>query len=178
MAKKNITKDSTSAKQTAATRRTKKTVTPTKKAPTKKKQVETSKDEVIIPKSIKEKKKKVVKKNSKVIAPKKKVTTKEIKKSKVVKTTKRTVKSGKTPTIITTLAKLEKVKTENNSGAFLAIKYNTPNKKSNKKCFILPQTASSAEFSEMGEKVKQGLVKWSHYAIDGDIGYHYYEKLK
>ena len=32
--------------------------------------------------------------------------------------------------------------------------------------------------NEIIEKVKQGLLRWSFYAIDNDNGYHYYLKIK
>jgi hypothetical protein len=41
----------------------------------------------------------------------------------------------------------------------------------------LSGNADSSKFREMGEKLKNGKVKWAFYAIDGDIGYHYYEVL-
>lgn len=34
------------------------------------------------------------------------------------------------------------------------------------------------KFNEIAEKIKNGEVKWSYYAIDNDKGYHYYFKLK
>jgi hypothetical protein len=32
--------------------------------------------------------------------------------------------------------------------------------------------------NEIGEKVKQGLLKWSFYALDNDNPYQYYYKIK
>ena len=42
----------------------------------------------------------------------------------------------------------------------------------------LSENANPAKFNEMGQKVQKGLVKWSYYTIDGNVGYHYYLKLK
>jgi len=40
------------------------------------------------------------------------------------------------------------------------------------------ENAKNARFAEMGERVQKGELKWSYYAIDGNVGYHYYRKLK
>ena len=40
------------------------------------------------------------------------------------------------------------------------------------------ENAKNTRFVEMGEKVQKGELKWSYYAIDGNVGYHYYRKLK
>tara|TARA_Y100000389_G_scaffold187573_1_gene209139 strand:- start:10 stop:381 length:372 start_codon:yes stop_codon:yes gene_type:complete len=40
------------------------------------------------------------------------------------------------------------------------------------------ENANPAKFNDMGQKVQKGLVKWSYYTIDGNVGYHYYLKLK
>ena len=40
------------------------------------------------------------------------------------------------------------------------------------------ENANPAKFNDMGQRVQKGLVKWSYYAIDGNVGYHYYLKLK
>jgi len=40
------------------------------------------------------------------------------------------------------------------------------------------ENAKKARFVEMGERVQNGELKWSYYAIDGNVGYHYYRKLK
>lgn len=59
-----------------------------------------------------------------------------------------------------------------------------PKPKSNKKpvndnrYVRVSERSKTAKFVEMGEKVQRGEVKWMYYAIDGDIGYHYYLKLK
>jgi hypothetical protein len=33
-----------------------------------------------------------------------------------------------------------------------------------------------SRFIDIGEKVKNGELKWLYYAVDGNIGYHFYEK--
>ncbi len=40
------------------------------------------------------------------------------------------------------------------------------------------ENSKSSKFFDMGEKVKKGELRWAYYAIDGNIGYHYYKKLK
>lgn len=40
------------------------------------------------------------------------------------------------------------------------------------------EKSKTSKFVEMGEKVQRGEVRWVYYAIDGNIGYHYYLKLK
>jgi len=40
------------------------------------------------------------------------------------------------------------------------------------------ENANPAKFNDMGQRVQKGLVKWSYYTIDGNVGYHYYLKLK
>lgn len=42
----------------------------------------------------------------------------------------------------------------------------------------LSSKAKLSRFIEFGEKIQGGELKWSHYTIDGNIGYHYYLKLK
>jgi hypothetical protein len=42
----------------------------------------------------------------------------------------------------------------------------------------LSSKAKLSRFIEFGEKIQRGELKWSHYAIDGNVGYHYYLKLK
>lgn len=42
----------------------------------------------------------------------------------------------------------------------------------------LSSKAKISKFIEFGEKIQMGELKWSHYVIDGNIGYHYYLKLK
>tara|TARA_R110000851_G_scaffold238283_2_gene391079 strand:+ start:399 stop:677 length:279 start_codon:yes stop_codon:yes gene_type:complete len=34
------------------------------------------------------------------------------------------------------------------------------------------------KFIEIGKRVYKGELRWMYYAIDGNIGYHYYKKLK
>lgn len=34
--------------------------------------------------------------------------------------------------------------------------------------------SDSKNFHEMGQKVQKSEVVWSHYAVDGNFGYHYY----
>jgi len=34
-----------------------------------------------------------------------------------------------------------------------------------------------SRFVEIGEKVKNGELKWLYYAMDGKIGYHFYKKI-
>lgn len=38
----------------------------------------------------------------------------------------------------------------------------------------LASNATQDKFNEMGKKINEGLVEWSFYAIDGELGYHYY----
>ena len=38
----------------------------------------------------------------------------------------------------------------------------------------LAMDAPQEEFKAMGERVQSGEVKWHHYAVDGNKGYHYY----
>ena len=40
------------------------------------------------------------------------------------------------------------------------------------------ENAKSSRFHEMGQKVQAGELQWAYYAIDGNVGYHYYKKLK
>lgn len=42
----------------------------------------------------------------------------------------------------------------------------------------LASNESSEKFNEMSRKINEGLIEWSFYAIDGDLGYHYYLVLK
>ena len=51
-------------------------------------------------------------------------------------------------------------------------------KKNNREYVKVSENSKSSKFVEMGEKVQKGEVKWSYYAIDGNVGYHYYLKLK
>jgi len=162
---KRVTKPTTSAKQTAATRRTKKTTTPTKKTPTKKAPI----------------KKTATKSDTKKPATKasgKKTATKSATTKKTATPKKRTVKSGKNPTTKTTFSALEKEK-----AAILAkIKNKKPKatakKNKSKEFYRIPENAPQVKFNEMGEKVRLGEVKWAYYATDNGLGYHHYEKLK
>jgi hypothetical protein len=162
MAKRVPKSTTTSAKQTAATRRTKKTKTATKKAPVKK-TTKTSGKAATPKKSAKTTKK--VPPNKPTVISGKKVTTK---KGPVKKTTK------------TTLAAVAKYKAEQaEKVAALEAKRKGSRKKTLKReYYVLSEKAPSSEFSEMGEKVRLGEAKWVYYAIDDDIGYHHYEKLK
>ena len=36
----------------------------------------------------------------------------------------------------------------------------------------------SKDFSSIKTRVEKGELKWSHYAVDEEVGYHYYEILK
>ena len=74
----------------------------------------------------------------------------------------------------TTVKKIEKVlsemvpteKVENK-------KTNTDNRFERHKAF-----GDLAKRSEISDKVKNGQLRWSFYAIDGENGYHYYLKIK
>jgi hypothetical protein len=160
---KRVTKPTTSAKQTAATRRTKKTTTPTKKAPAKTPVKKTATPTPLVTNG-------------------KKTTTKTAKTpTKTATTKKRTVRSGKNPTVKTTLAAAARAKKVNEkpiTGAQAAVKDPTPRKGPKRYFYVLPETASSDEFTVMGDRIKNGEAMWSHYAIEGDVGYHHYEKLK
>ena len=167
MAKRVIKKTDTSVKQTAATRRTKKTKTVVKKVPVKKvpvKKVPVKKVPV----------KKVVKKtlSNKTVKPSKK-TVRTVKKKTVVK-----------KTIKTTLAAVARVKLENElrSAEKLEKKQRDKKRGPKREYYIIAETAPIKVFSEMGERVRVGDVKWAYYAIDDSsgvrIGYHHYEKLK
>jgi hypothetical protein len=39
----------------------------------------------------------------------------------------------------------------------------------------LSQNATTAKYQAMGERVRNGEVEWAFYAIDGNLGYHYYK---
>jgi hypothetical protein len=39
------------------------------------------------------------------------------------------------------------------------------------------ENAKNEKFVEMGERVQRGELQWAYYAIDGNVGYHYYKKL-
>ena len=49
--------------------------------------------------------------------------------------------------------------------------------KSNLKFERLAMNDSDAKFAEFSKRVNSGELRWVHYAIDNDIGYHYYLKI-
>jgi len=126
---KRITKTNTSAKQKAATRRTKKEATPIKKAPVKKTATE---------------KPKTAKSGNET----------------ATKTDKKEVKVAET------------AKSGNETSKVRSLK-NKPNE-----YVRLPSNGNREDFTAMGERVRIGEVQWAYYALDGDIGYHYYRILK
>ena len=38
----------------------------------------------------------------------------------------------------------------------------------------LPSNAKREDFRAMGERIRSGEIQWAYYAVDGNIGYHYY----
>ena len=36
----------------------------------------------------------------------------------------------------------------------------------------------SSNFNSLNKRIESGELKWSHYAVEDEIGYHYYEILK
>lgn len=42
----------------------------------------------------------------------------------------------------------------------------------------ISENSQATKFKEMGERIQRGEIKWSFYGIDGNVGYHYYLKLK
>jgi hypothetical protein len=76
---------------------------------------------------------------------------------------------GVKPTTVTTFAEAAKAKEP--------IKKTKASKKALNHVRI-SETASKDEFSIMWDKVKNGELKWGYYAIDGNVGYHYYLVLK
>ena len=42
----------------------------------------------------------------------------------------------------------------------------------------ISENSQASKFKEMGERIQRGEIKWSFYGIDGNVGYHYYRKLK
>lgn len=50
-------------------------------------------------------------------------------------------------------------------------------KRNNREYIKVSENSKSNKFIEMGVKVQKGEVKWSYYAIDGNVGYHYYLKI-
>ena len=83
------------------------------------------------------------------------------------KTTTRKTTTRKTTTKKTTT---KKPTTSNNKST--SVKINPNN------YVRISENSNPAKFNEMGQKVQKGLVKWAYYAIDGNVGYHYYLKLK
>jgi hypothetical protein len=64
-------------------------------------------------------------------------------------------------------------------------KFRTPNKKkivkatrSAREYIRVSEKSKKSKFNEMGERVQRGEVRWSYYAIDGNIGYHHYLIIK
>lgn len=49
-------------------------------------------------------------------------------------------------------------------------------KKKNKDILKVSENSRLSRFINIGEKVKNGELKWLYYAIDSNIGYHFYEK--
>ena len=105
-------------------------------------------------------------KKSTTTTPKKKSTTTNsgarTKKPTTRKTTTRKTTTKKTTT--------KKPTTSNNKST--SVKINPNN------YVRISENSNPAKFNEMGQKVQKGLVKWAYYAIDGNVGYHYYLKLK
>ena len=104
---------------------------------------------------------------------KKQTTTKVGAKKKVVKSTiKKAPTKGKVPTTKTTLAK---------QAAVVAAKAEPKKKRKTKNArehVTISENATKDKFSAMWERVKSGELKWSYYAIDGNVGYHHYLVLK
>ena len=106
-------------------------------------------------------------------SPAKKTTTSKkptTKKSPVKKTT--TTKSGTTKRVVNnkTISKgIITPKTDNSGNTTRKLQY---------EYIRLAENANKAKFNEMGQKVQSGEVQWAYYAVDDDIGYHYYRKLK
>jgi hypothetical protein len=136
-----------SSKQTAATRRTKKTTTPVKKAPVKKSS--TTKKTVS----------KTPVKKTPMVTPSQK---------NVVK--KRTVRSGKNLTVKTTLAEITKTQPKITPSR-PKIKINQSS------IIKISEDESSERFSEIGEQVKKKKLKWLYYAVVNGTGHHHYQKL-
>ena len=42
----------------------------------------------------------------------------------------------------------------------------------------VPGNAKENRFNEIGQKVQSGELQWAYYAVENDIGYHFYRKLK
>lgn len=166
MAKRAI-KSETSAKQTAALKRTKKVVTPTKKAPTKK--VITKKEEVTTLKKAPVKK-----------APVKKVTTakppvKTTAKAKV----KKVVVESPMKKVLKKASKVVGIQHKAIDGTAMPSKNARPSRVNKNTVFVkVPYNATSEEFKVVGNRIKNGEVQWAYFAVDGDKSYHYYRVLK
>lgn len=50
--------------------------------------------------------------------------------------------------------------------------------KNNDQHIRISENAQSSKFTSMGERVRNREVEWSYYAIDDNVGYHYYKVLK
>jgi biopolymer transport protein ExbD len=48
--------------------------------------------------------------------------------------------------------------------------------KKNDNFIRLSENAKFERFVEMGERIKRGEIVWSYFALDGNVGYHYYRK--
>jgi hypothetical protein len=42
----------------------------------------------------------------------------------------------------------------------------------------VPGNTKENRFNEIGQKVQSGELQWAYYAVENDIGYHFYRKLK
>lgn len=99
----------------------------------------------------------------------------------------RRTKKGKTPV---KKAPIKKVRVDN-----LVTSGNTSEVKTTKKVVKTPKVAkgiknkstkfikiasnaSRDEFNLIGERIKNSEVEWTHFAMDGEIGYHHYRILK
>jgi len=49
-------------------------------------------------------------------------------------------------------------------------------RKKNKDIVKISENSRLSRFVDIGEKVKNGDLKWLYYAVNGKIGYHFYEK--
>ena len=48
--------------------------------------------------------------------------------------------------------------------------------KKNSNILKVSENSRLTRFIDIGEKVKNGELKWLYYAVDINIGYHFYEK--
>lgn len=156
MAKRVIKKSADTIKKDAAASRTKKTKsTATKKAPSKKTAPLVTNGNVKTPKKAKTPVKKVVSK-------------------------KPLATNGKKVTVKMSLADAVKKKTVmldkfKKAGEKAAKK---KQQKEDDKYIRISANGQQAKFCLLGERVQRGEVKWSHYAIDNNVGYHHYLVLK